>query len=503
MADLMALSAGVFGQRGAPSARVVMAKAVGDSSGGLCKVDIGGGELEVRVAGTVKDGDSVPVVVQGGSILGIGGVGGGDRVSDVVTGLKADHVSVGDLEATNATIKDLKANTAHITNGVIDNATIDWAKINDAHIGSADIDVASIRKAIIEQGQAVQWVVKDGAYTGELTVVRLDADVIKTGTLSADRLMVKGADGDYYLIGTEDGGLSWSKADSGQLEAALDGSHLVKKSVTADRINVSDLVAFGATIGGTVIEDGSIHTAGKTSAASSTGGLYAGSDGQFGVGDGDGYVRVTKSASGKWGAAIKAEKIEFSGGEVVSPSGFSVAQKAGGNVYAYFGADEVDIAEGSPTGSIWMAQHTIQLKALNNCKLPDGNTASVLDVRGVGGFRVNGVEMYVPKSLYGNNSGTNGTVTLSDDVSNYLYLMIYYGTADTITGSVKFIPNGLPIDIGYTLAFEGQCSVARSRCAVSGKVIKQSYNYQYNPTSGEYISGAVYIRRVEGYVGTI
>lgn len=501
MADLMALAEGMFGTRGASAARIVVGKAKADSSGGWCDVDVGGGVLRVRVAGSVAKGDSVPLVVQGGSVTGIGGVGSGDRVAGDVRDLKLDHVSVSQLEATKADIKELKANTAHITNGVIDNATIDWAKINNANIGSADIDVASIRQAIIEQGTAVRWVVKDGAYTGELEVVSLDADTIKAGTISVDRLMVKGADGSYYLVGTKDGGLAWSKLDDGSYNAALDGSHIVAKSITADRINVSDLVAFGATIGGTIIDAASLHTAGKTSVTSTAPGSFLGSDGQFAAGDGNGYIRVVK-VNGKWVAAVKAERIELTGGQLVSSSGLAVVDSAG-NEHAFFGPNEVRIAEGQPNASIWMAKNTIELQASTNHELPGGGTASVLDVRGVGGFRVNGNEIYAAKSLYNNNSGTSGTVTLSDDVSNYIYLMIYYGTADTITGSVKFVPNGLPIDIGYTLAFQSQCAVARSRCTISGKAITQSNNYQYNPTSGECIQGAVRIRRVEGCVGTV
>ena len=57
------------------------------------------------------------------------------------------------------------------------------------------------------------------------------------------------------------------------------------KSITADKVAVTDLVAFGADIGGNHIGNSSIYSGAKTSALNTTRGFYLGSDGQVGIGD--------------------------------------------------------------------------------------------------------------------------------------------------------------------------------------------------------------------------
>ena len=59
-------------------------------------------------------------------------------------------------------------------------------------------------------------------------------------------MVVKGSDGLYYKLNTDG-----STVESEQTEYnSLNGSVITAKSITATKISVDDLVAFGATIGG-------------------------------------------------------------------------------------------------------------------------------------------------------------------------------------------------------------------------------------------------------------
>ena len=60
-------------------------------------------------------------------------------------------------------------------------------------------------------------------------------------------------------------------------------------------------------------------------------------------------------------------------------------------------------------------------------------------------LQVAGKKILTPYVLYQNLSGNNGTVTLSDNVSNYDYIEIFYMDNVSIQFSTRFIPNGVSL----------------------------------------------------------
>lgn len=74
----------------------------------------------------------------------------------------------------------------------------------------------------------------------------------------------------------------------------LHGSNIAAKTLTADQIKVTDLFAFGATIGGFGIDNDSIHTLTKTSLENTVPGIYLSDDGQVVLGDAYNYLKFTK-----------------------------------------------------------------------------------------------------------------------------------------------------------------------------------------------------------------
>ena len=85
-----------------------------------------------------------------------------------------------------------------------------------------------------------------------LTGVTIVGDVIQAGTLSAKKLIITGDDGLIYELNAQAGTLTSTQLTEEQYQNALDGSVLVAHSVTADRINVTDLFAQDITATGTI-----------------------------------------------------------------------------------------------------------------------------------------------------------------------------------------------------------------------------------------------------------
>ena len=92
---------------------------------------------------------------------------------------------------------------------------------------------------------------------------------------------------------------------------SLNGSVITAKSITAEKVAVDDLVAFGATIGGFHITDSALYSGVKTSANNTTRGTFMNDDGEFAVGDGSNYVKFFKDTDGQYKLAISASSIKF------------------------------------------------------------------------------------------------------------------------------------------------------------------------------------------------
>ncbi len=236
-------------------------------------------------------------------------------------------VSTENLEAMNAEITNLKGYTASFTYVLAEVLEATKASINDlyvkklsadsANLKYANIDFANITEAAVdrlfgENGFIKDLTVEDQTLTGTLYGVEINADMIKTGTLATDRLLVKGENGLYYRLNLDcfdENGVPTVNATVEELQNGLHGQNIIAESVTADKIKVSDLHAFGATIGGFEIDEDSIHTTTKEFPDSSNRGIYLGDDGQFSIGDGDNYVKYIKDENNIFKLLIAAGSI--------------------------------------------------------------------------------------------------------------------------------------------------------------------------------------------------
>ena len=178
-----------------------------------------------------------------------------------------------------------------------------------ANIDFTNINYAAVKKIFTESGIIKDLVVEEGNITGELVGVTIKGDLIEANTLKADALVVKGENGLYYKLNVDALGETTVSSDE-KYQNGLDGSVIVANSITAEKISVSDLVAFDATIGGFNITENSIYSGVKDSVNNTTRGLYFDNNGQFAVGDARNFMKYF------YDETDKVYKLQISAGSI-------------------------------------------------------------------------------------------------------------------------------------------------------------------------------------------
>lgn len=222
----------------------------------------------------------------------------------LIESLKASNIDVLGLVADKAVIQDLVAKDADLNSVEAKNAYLKYATVDFANIGEA-----AIEKLFTDSGIIKDLVVSEGHITGELVGVTIKGDLIEANTLVADKLVVRGSDGNYYKLNTDFSALDGVEPVE---EDSIHGSTIVAKSVTAEKVSVNDLVAFGATIGGFTIKDQSLYSGVKESVDNTTPGVYMDSVGQFALGDETNYLRFYKDENDVYRLDISAASVLLS-----------------------------------------------------------------------------------------------------------------------------------------------------------------------------------------------
>ena len=173
----------------------------------------------------------------------------GTLVADVAEIAKAhlgdadiDWAQIENLTATVAEIAKVEIGEAVIDGAQITDGTITNAKIENAAIDTAKIALGAITTALIATGAVGTAQIADGSIT-DAKIVSLNADVINAGTLSVDRLLLKGPDGLFVAINATDEGLTSEQLSQEEYQSAISGTVLVARSVTADKIAAKSITA--------------------------------------------------------------------------------------------------------------------------------------------------------------------------------------------------------------------------------------------------------------------
>lgn len=216
-----------------------------------------------------------------------------------LTGEFADFkvLTVDRLNANDASIESLQTNKLDAKDADIKYANIDFSNINEA----------AVQKLFSDSGIIKDLIVSEGKITGELVGVTIKGDLIEGGTVVADKLVVKGENGLYYKLNTD--GVT-TEAEQTEYNS-LNGQVIAAKSITATKIAVDDLVAFGATIGGFKISTNSIYSGVKESVSNTTRGIYMDNQGQIAVGDSQNFIKYYKDENEAYKLEISAKSIKF------------------------------------------------------------------------------------------------------------------------------------------------------------------------------------------------
>lgn len=322
-----------------------------------------------------------------------------------------EQLTAENFKAVNADVENLDAKYAKI-----DYATINQATIDSLTSKYVNVDFANLTKVQMEEFYAksglIQYVTsEDATVTGHLVGVTITGDLIEGGTVKADKLVILGDDGVYYKLNYEAGVLSGdevaktyyyaatydpeteSYTSSGEPISALEGTKLdgvltvdgkqvyrltdgtfycvevvypdwaknslhgsviTAKSITAEKVRVSDLVAFGATIGGFHITDNALYSGVKSSADSPIKGTYMDTEGQFSIGDDLNFLRYFKTIDDAgnevYKLEISAESIFFGASRTSAADLKALTEHVKIGTYTEPGTDDakpcVELAEG-------------------------------------------------------------------------------------------------------------------------------------------------------------
>lgn len=294
-----------------------------EKSGDKTYVKIDGSDSRTPVASTtdVLDGERVTVVIKNHEAFITGNFTSPSARSEDVKALEkvvTDKVDTKELTAIKGDITNLHTKTLDIDKTLTAQSAkikdLDTKKLSaeDAELKFANIDFSNIGKAAMEYFFAKSGLIKDvtigdATITGELVGVTIKGSLIEGGTIVADKLVIQGEDGLYYKLNTDGKTVEKEQTDYN----SLNGQVIQAKSVTAEKIDVKDLVAFGATIGGFKIGLNSLFSGVKESVDNTTRGIYMDTDGQFALGDTSQYFKYYKNADGQYVIDISAASVRF------------------------------------------------------------------------------------------------------------------------------------------------------------------------------------------------
>ena len=355
-----------------------------------------------------------------------------DAADANIDSIQADNVVIREeLNAQKANINTLTANNVEINRQLTaqdaDIADLEAKKLSveSADLKYANIDFSNVGEAAMEYFYANSGLIRDvvideGTITGNLVGVTIKGDIIEGGTVIADKLVIQGEDGLYYKLNTNGVTTSTEQTEYN----SLNGSIITANTITAEKINVSDLVAFDATIGGFHITEHSIYSEVKSSVDNTTRGIYMDDDGQIAFGDERNFVKFFKDTDGNYKLEITAAVIKFGSNNknleeaLESLDGLDGLEIGGRNLLQY-----TDVSENFDEWVPW--------------------AESILDIGEDGYLKITPAEAATSAGAYPRHSaklevGVEYTLSFmayadSDITLNYLYIMDPTGNIQIVT----------------------------------------------------------------------
>lgn len=229
-----------------------------------------------------------------------------------IDALNATDAKIGSLQSVVGEFQNLTTTNFAAVNGLIDDLEASKLSAKDAELKYVNINWSNIEKADIGEFFAKSGIIEnitvgDATITGNLVGITISGDLIEGNTIVAEKLVIKGEDGLYYKLNTDG-----VKTEAEQTDYnSINGTVIKAKSITATKIDVKDLVAFDATIGGFKITNNTIYSGVKETVDNTTRGIYLDNDGQIAFGDTNNYIKYYRDQNGDYKLEITAENILF------------------------------------------------------------------------------------------------------------------------------------------------------------------------------------------------
>lgn len=229
-----------------------------------------------------------------------------------IDALNATDAKIGTLQGDVGEFKNLTTTNFAAVNGLIDDLEANKLSAKDAELKYVNINWSNIEKADIGEFFAKSGIIEnitvgDATITGNLVGITISGDLIEGNTIVAEKLVIKGEDGLYYKLNTDGVKTETEQTDYN----SINGTVIKAKSITATKIDVKDLVAFDATIGGFKITNNTIYSGVKETVDNTTRGIYLDNDGQIAFGDTNNYIKYYRDQNGDYKLEITAENILF------------------------------------------------------------------------------------------------------------------------------------------------------------------------------------------------
>lgn len=188
--------------------------------------------IENGAIDTAKIADAVITSAKiDGAAIGTANIQDGAIVRAKILDGEIVTAKIADLAVTGAKIADLAVTTAKIAQAAITNA-----QIAHAAVGTAQIALGAITSALIAQGAIGTAQIEDGSITNA-KIVDLTANKINAGTLSVERLIIRGSDQSLIYAINNMGELASAQVDT------IDGYVLTERTITADKIIAHSITA--------------------------------------------------------------------------------------------------------------------------------------------------------------------------------------------------------------------------------------------------------------------
>ena len=188
--------------------------------------------IENGAIDTAKIADAVITSAKiNGAAIGTANIQDGAIVRAKILDGEIVTAKIADLAVTGAKIADLAVTTAKIAQAAITNA-----QIAHAAVGTAQIALGAITSALIAQGAIGTAQIEDGSITNA-KIVDLTSNKINAGTLSVERLIIRGSDQSLIYAINNMGELASTQVDT------IDGYVLTERTITADKIVAHSITA--------------------------------------------------------------------------------------------------------------------------------------------------------------------------------------------------------------------------------------------------------------------